>query len=113
MNSKKSKLVVALLALGVILSASQAQAFGLGNLVSADSFTTGTVAAACGGTTTIIDFATPQPEQTMLDALAARRAEADGNVAIDYSLHMTIPTWHGADAARLKGCTCHWRQYGP
>ena len=35
MKSKKSKLVVALLALGVILSASQAPAFGLGNLVSA------------------------------------------------------------------------------
>ncbi|MFN8492492.1 MAG: dihydropyrimidinase [Caldilineaceae bacterium] len=73
----------------------------MGELVSTDSFTSGTIAAACGGTTTIIDFATPQPEQTMLDALAKRRAEADGNVAIDYSLHMTIPTWHGADAARL------------
>lgn len=73
----------------------------MGELVSADSFTTGTMAAACGGTTTIIDFATPQPGQAMLAALANRRAEADGQVAIDYSLHMTIPTWHGADAARL------------
>jgi dihydropyrimidinase len=73
----------------------------LAGMVSTDSFTTGTVAAACGGTTTIVDFADPQPDQSMLDALRARRAEADGQVAIDYGLHMTVPTWHGADEARL------------
>lgn len=73
----------------------------LAGRVSTDSFSTGTIAAACGGTTTIVDFADPQPEQSMLDALAVRRAEADGKVAIDYGLHMTVPTWHGADAARL------------
>lgn len=73
----------------------------IGNLISTDDFTTGTIAAACGGTTTIIDFATPHPEQSLLAALTERRAEADGQVAIDYGLHMTIPTWHGADATRL------------
>ncbi|MEZ4866413.1 MAG: dihydropyrimidinase [Caldilineaceae bacterium] len=73
----------------------------LGDQISADSFADGTIAAACGGTTTVIDFATPQPEESMVAALAARRAEADGRVAIDYGLHMTIPTWHGADRARL------------
>lgn len=73
----------------------------LAGRVSSDSFASGTVAAACGGTTTVIDFVTPAPEQTMLDALAARWAEADGQVAVDYGLHMTVPTWHGGDAARL------------
>lgn len=73
----------------------------LGGLVSTDSFASGTVAAACGGTTTIVDFADPQPGQTMADALAARRAEADGQVAVDYGLHMTIPTWHAQSAERL------------
>lgn len=73
----------------------------LGGLVSTDSFAGGTIAAACGGTTTIIDFADPQPGQTMADALTARRAEADGQVAVDYSLHMTIPTWHAQTADRL------------
>jgi dihydropyrimidinase len=72
-----------------------------GALVSTDDFTSGTIAAACGGTTTVFDFATPRPEQGMLAALAERRAEADGAVAIDYGLHMTIPTWHGAAAERL------------
>lgn len=73
----------------------------LSGLVSSDSFTSGTVAAACGGTTTIIDFVEPQPGQSMLEALDMRRAEATDQVAIDFGLHMTIPTWHAADASRL------------
>src|SRR5690606_783996 len=73
----------------------------LAGRVSTDSFAAGTVAAACGGTTTVIDFVDPKPEQSMLDALAQRRGEADGQVAVDYSLHMTVPTWHGSDDARL------------
>lgn len=73
----------------------------LAGRVSSDSFASGSIAAACGGTTTLIDFVDPKPEQTLLDALAARQAEAAGQVAVDYGLHMTIPTWHGADAGRL------------
>jgi dihydropyrimidinase len=53
---------------------------------------TGTAAAACGGTTTVIDFIEPEPGQTLLQALTRRRAEADGQAVTDYSLHMTITT---------------------
>jgi dihydropyrimidinase len=74
----------------------------LAGRVSTDTFASGTRAAALGGTTTVIDFVTPNPEESLLAALAARRAEADSNVAIDYSLHMTIPTWHGAADERLS-----------
>jgi dihydropyrimidinase len=70
--------------------------------ISSDSFATGTLAAACGGTTTIIDFVAPDAGQGLLDALAARRAEADGQVVIDYGLHMTIPTWHAAEDSRMS-----------
>lgn len=70
--------------------------------VSTDTFETGTIAAVCGGTTTIVDFADPQPEQSMMEALAARRREADSHVAIDYGLHMTVPAWHGASQERLQ-----------
>lgn len=85
----------------------------LGGRVSTDTFASGTIAAACGGTTTVIDFADPMPGERLLDALAARRAEADGEVAVDYALHMTIPTWHAADTGALAeipavvaaGCT--------
>ena len=73
----------------------------LGGRVSSDDFADGTIAAACGGTTTVIDFVDPQPGQGLLAALAQRRDEADGRVAIDYGLHMTLPTWHAADAAAL------------
>ncbi|NOX60542.1 MAG: dihydropyrimidinase [Chloroflexi bacterium] len=79
-------------------------------VISADDFFTGTRAAALGGTTTIIDFVEPEPEQSMVDALAARRAEADPKVVIDYGLHMTIGP---AEIAKLEqvpaayeaGCT--------
>mgnify|MGYP003377731427 CR=1 FL=1 len=73
----------------------------LAGMVSTDTFRSGTVAAAHGGTTTVVDFVEPQPGQSMLEALARRRAEADGQVAIDYGLHMTVPTWHAAAVERL------------
>jgi len=84
----------------------------LAGRASSDSFRTGTIAAACGGTTTVIDFVEPQPGQSLLAALDQRRAEAVGQVAIDFGLHMTIPTWHataphGLDevpAAVAAGC---------
>jgi dihydropyrimidinase len=65
-----------------------------GNYVSADDFSSGTIAAALGGTTTVIDFVEPGAGESLLEALQRRQAEADGHVAVDYSLHMTIPTWH-------------------
>jgi len=68
----------------------------VGNYASSDDFTSGTVAAALGGTTTVIDFVEPEPGEPLLEALEKRRAEADGRVAVDYGLHMTIPTWHAA-----------------
>jgi len=55
---------------------------------SADDFYSGTVAAACGGITTIIDFVDSKPGQTMLDALGDYRGRADGKVVTDYGLHM-------------------------
>ena len=62
----------------------------IGDVVSADDFFSGTRAAAFGGTTTIIDFVEAEPAQRLVEALAARRAEADPRVAIDYGLHMTL-----------------------
>jgi dihydropyrimidinase len=62
----------------------------IGNFVSADNFYTGTKAAAFGGTTAIVDFIEPRPEQSLIDALSERRALADPHVVIDYGLHMTI-----------------------
>ena len=79
-------------------------------VVSADDFFTGTRAAAFGGTTTIIDFVEPEPTQSLLEALAWRREEADPQVVIDYGLHMTLgPSEIGkldqAPEAYRAGCT--------
>lgn len=57
---------------------------------SADDFVSGTVAAAWGGTTTVIDFADQMKGQDVLTRLADRKAQADGKCAIDYSFHQVL-----------------------
>jgi dihydropyrimidinase len=57
---------------------------------SADDFYSGTVAASCGGITTIVDFVDPRQGQTMLEAFDDYRKKADEKVAIDYGLHMML-----------------------
>ncbi|MBU2598216.1 MAG: amidohydrolase family protein, partial [Actinobacteria bacterium] len=59
--------------------------------ITADDFYTGTKAAACGGVTTIIDFAHPEKKgESLLKAVEKRISEAEGNVYVDYSLHTAI-----------------------
>lgn len=60
-----------------------------GSLTSSDDWYTGTIAAACGGTTTVIDFVEPE-KGSLIQALADRRAEAEGRAVIDFGLHMTL-----------------------
>jgi len=74
----------------------------IGDITSSDDFTTGTIAAACGGTTTIIDFVDPKPGQSLHDAVAERRAQADGRTAIDYSLHLTATNARPETLAEIK-----------
>lgn len=61
----------------------------VGGFISTDDFYTGTIAAACGGTTTVIDFITPERGQSLREATDLRRAEADGQAVVDYALHLT------------------------
>ncbi len=76
----------------------------VGEFASSDDFYSGTVAAACGGTTTVIDFVEPRPGQALLEALAARCAEADGQVVVDYGLHMTLARADGETLAQVPAC---------
>jgi len=57
---------------------------------SSDDWFTGTRAAACGGTTTVIDFVESGPNESLLHALEARRAQAASQAVIDFSFHMTL-----------------------
>jgi dihydropyrimidinase len=76
----------------------------LGDIASTDDFETGTIAAACGGTTTIIDFATQEAGQGLLPALDGWMARAEGKAVIDYAFHMALCEWNdrtASDMARL------------
>ncbi|HKH70419.1 MAG TPA: dihydropyrimidinase [Vicinamibacterales bacterium] len=61
-----------------------------GGTTSADDFESGTVAAAHGGTTTIVDFAIQYKGQTLHDAWDTWMKKAEGKAAIDYGFHMII-----------------------
>lgn len=60
--------------------------------VASEDFFTGTSAAAAGGTTTIIDFVIPSPQQRILDAYTQWRGWAE-KAASDYSFHVAITWW--------------------
>ncbi|MEQ8841835.1 MAG: dihydropyrimidinase [Acidimicrobiales bacterium] len=59
---------------------------------SSDDFHTGTLAAAAGGTTTIVDFVKSRPEDTIYEAFQARRAVAEEKVVVDFGLHPMVPS---------------------
>jgi dihydropyrimidinase len=70
---------------------------------SSDDFASGSRAAVAGGTTSFIDFVTPHRGQSLLEALAQRRAEA-ATSSLDYSLHMGISEWNASVASDVIHC---------
>ncbi len=57
---------------------------------SADDFESGTIAAAMGGTTSIVDYATQTRGGSLGAALDAWHAKAAGRAVIDYGFHMIV-----------------------
>lgn len=72
-----------------------------GATMSSDDWRTGTVAAACGGTTTVIDFVEPEGDESLMEAFEKRHAEAEGQAVIDYGLHMTLTNAEDATLAEI------------
>jgi dihydropyrimidinase len=71
-----------------------------------DDFEIGTRTAACGGVTTVIDFATQFPGESLKAAVEARRAEAEGKACIDFALHCMVtdfPPSRERELAELAG----------
>jgi dihydropyrimidinase len=61
-----------------------------GGTMSADDFESGTLAAAHGGTTTIIDFAIQTKGKSTLEGLDTWHAKAEGKATVDYGFHMIV-----------------------
>jgi dihydropyrimidinase len=61
-----------------------------GGTTSADDFESGTIAAAHGGTTSIVDFAIQYKGQTLHHAWETWMKKAERKAAIDYGFHMII-----------------------
>src|SRR5216117_715563 len=61
-----------------------------GGTTSADDFESGTIAAAFGGTTTLIDFAIQYKGQTLRHAFDTWMKKAQGKAAIDYAFHCIV-----------------------
>ncbi len=59
---------------------------------SSDDFESGTRAALSGGTTMVIDFCLPAPEQGLMDALQMWHNKS-GRAQCDYSYHMAVTWW--------------------
>jgi dihydropyrimidinase len=59
-----------------------------GGTSSSDDFRTGTIAAAHGGTTSIIDFAVQSHGQALNEALDVWHQKAEGKTAVDYGFHL-------------------------
>ena len=60
------------------------------NATTADDFESGTRAAACGGTTTIVDFCQQPRGKSLAEALRLWHAKADGKASIDYGFHIIV-----------------------
>jgi dihydropyrimidinase len=61
-----------------------------GGTTSADDFESGTIAAAHGGTTTLIDFAIQDFGKGLFPAFEGWMGRAEGRAVIDYGFHMIV-----------------------
>jgi dihydropyrimidinase len=75
-----------------------------GGTFSADTFETGTTAAAWGGTTTIVDFAVQPKGSSLLASMEKWHEKADGNCVIDYGFHMIVSDVNDTTLKEMEAC---------
>jgi dihydropyrimidinase len=75
-----------------------------GGTFSADTFFTGTRAAAWGGTTTIIDFAVQAKGTSLLSTMDKWHEKADGHCAVDYGFHMIVSDVNDQSLKEMETC---------
>lgn len=69
---------------------------------SKDTYETGTIAALCGGTTTLIDFVIPGRDEEPLAAIDTWRHQAEGQAAMDYTWHMAVTRFDEQVESQLR-----------
>ena len=60
------------------------------NTISVHDYYTGTLSAAFGGTTSVIDFSNQAPGTTLMSTIDTKRAEAQGKALVDWGVHTVI-----------------------
>jgi len=69
--------------------------------VASEDFYSGTAAGLAGGTTCIIDFVIPAPQQSLMEAFHQWREWADKSVS-DYAFHVAVTWWDDSVAADME-----------
>jgi dihydropyrimidinase len=62
----------------------------LGDITTSDDFESGTIAAAFGGTTSIVDFAVQDRGRPLAEAFETWMRKAEGKAVLDYGFHMIV-----------------------
>ena len=70
--------------------------------VTIDDFASGTMAEAAGGTTSIIDFATAYPGESLNEGLDNWFRKAEAGCSCDYGFHQTITDWNGEISEEIR-----------
>src|SRR6478735_2307674 len=73
-----------------------------GGTEASDTFETGTIGAAWGGVTTIVDMALQRYGENVYEGLQTWHDKASGNCAVDYAFHQIVG---GVDEEALKAIT--------
>lgn len=68
------------------------------NTVTADDVYSGGVSAACGGVTTVIDYANQLPNQSLLEGINSRHKDFSDSV-VDYSFHLVVNDYYTPEQA--------------
>jgi len=74
----------------------------VGNTVSADSYETGTRAAACGGVTTVFDFAVQAKGQGLLEDAKEKISSFSPQACIDFAFHTVVTDIESATEDEIK-----------
>ena len=78
-----------------------------GAIKTCDDFYTGTRAAVCGGTTTVIDFSEPEQGTDLENGLRRWHEKADGRSFCDYGFHMTVARFDAHLEAEIEDMIAH------